>query len=219
MPSNTRNVFITGATGYLGRALSPALIARGHAVDGLCRSASRDRLGTGVSPIIGDPLDASTYSASLRPDHVVVHLVGTPKPAPWKGASFERVDFGSVRQLASAVATRPVAHIVYVSVAHPAPVMRDYTDARVKAEAVLQATTIPLTILRPWYILGPGHRWPWALVPFYRIAERIPSMRESALRLGLVTLEQMIAALVSAVEHAGDSSRVLDVSQIRAGSQ
>jgi hypothetical protein len=44
-------------------------------------------------------------------------------------------------------------------------------------------------------------------------------MRDGALRLGLVTLEQMIAALVSVVEHAGDTSRVLDVSQIRAGGQ
>ncbi|MDQ2664844.1 MAG: NAD(P)H-binding protein [Gemmatimonadota bacterium] len=219
MSSATRHVFITGATGYLGRALSAALVARGHAVNGLCRSKSRHRLAAGVTAVIGDPLDADSYTAALRPDHVVVHLVGTRKPAPWKGASFERVDLGSVAQLSAAVAKHPVAHIVYVSVAHPAPAMHAYIAARVKAEALLAATAIPLTIVRPWYILGPGHWWPIALIPFYRLAERIPATRSGALRLGLVTLEEMVTALVWAAEHAEQSSRVLGVTQIRAGGQ
>ena len=169
--------------------------------------------------VIGDPLVAASYSAALRPDHIIVHLVGTPRPAPWKGASFERVDLGSARELAAAVAQRPVAHIIYVSVAHPAPVMRAYTKARTKAEAILWATGAPLTILRPWYILGPGHRWPMALAPLYWMAERVPATRDGALRLGLVSLSQMVTALVQAVEQAGPSTRVLDVAHIRANAQ
>ena len=100
MASAVRHVFVTGATGYLGRAVAPALIARGHTVEGLCRLASRERLAPGVSRVIGDPLAAASYSAALRPDHVMIHLVGTPRPAPWKGAAFDRVDLGSVQQLA-----------------------------------------------------------------------------------------------------------------------
>lgn len=214
-----RQVFITGVTGYLGRALSGELVGRGHDVIGLCRSSSRARVPAGVTPVIGDPLDADSYSDALRTNHVVVHLVGTPRPAPWKGAAFERVDLESVRQLARAVARQPVAHIVYVSVAHPAPVMHAYTNARMRAESILHATEIPLTVLRPWYIIGPGHRWPMALIPLYRLAEHFPGTRDGALRLGLVTLTQMVAALVAAVEHAGNSSRILDVSQIRAAAQ
>ena len=52
------------------------------------------------------------------------------------------------------------------------------------------------TVLRPWYVLGPGHRWPYMLVPFYWLMERVPSKRETAQRLGLVTHAQMIAALL-----------------------
>ena len=219
MDSPSRHVFLTGATGYLGRAVAPALIARGHTVEGLCRPASRDRLAAGVLPVIGDALLAASYAAALRPAHVVVHLVGTPRPAPWKGASFDRVDLGSVEQLASAVSVTRVAHIVYVSVAHPAPAMHAYIRARTRAEAILRTTGVPLTILRPWYVLGPGHRWPIVLAPMYVLAERIPSLRDGARRLGLVTLAQMVTALVSAVEHADASSRVLDVDQIRGAAQ
>jgi uncharacterized protein YbjT (DUF2867 family) len=212
----TYRIFVTGSTGYLGRATSAALVARGHAVDALCRASAKDRLVRGVTPVIGDPLDATTYAFALRPDHVVVHLVGTPKPAPGKGESFRRVDLGSVQQLARAVVQSPVAHIVYVSVAQPAPTMHAYIDARRRAEAALQETKLPLTILRPWYVLGPGHRWPIALLPLYWIAERIPSLRDGARRLGLVTLAQMVSALTNAVETAGNETRIWDVDQIRA---
>ena len=57
-----------------------------------------------------------------------------------------------------------------------------------------------------------------ALIPGYWIAERIPSTRESARRLGLVTLRQMVAALAAAVEspQAGVSGvRIVEVPEIR----
>lgn len=71
------------------------------------------------------------------------------------------------------------------------------------------------TFLRPWYVLGPGHRWPYALIPFYWLLERLPGTRETARRLGLVTLPQMIAALVDAIENPADGIRIVDVPAIR----
>ncbi|MEP7000616.1 MAG: NAD(P)H-binding protein, partial [bacterium] len=183
MTTTPRRVFLTGSTGYLGRATSAALLARGHVVDALCRASARERIIPGVSPIIGDPLDARSYAEALRPDHVVVHLVGTPKPEPWKAKAFERVDLGSVQTLSAATSVSQVAHIVYVSVAQPAPTMHAYVDARRRAEAVLHHCNLPLTILRPWYVLGPGHRWPIMLAPLYWAAELVPSMHDGARRL------------------------------------
>jgi hypothetical protein len=47
--------------------------------------------------------------------------------------------------------------------------------------------------------------------------ERLPSARESARRLGLVTIGQMLATLVGAVENPAVGIRILDVPQIRSG--
>jgi uncharacterized protein YbjT (DUF2867 family) len=76
------------------------------------------------------------------------------------------------------------------------------------------------TILRPWYVLGPGHRWPYLLLPFYAVARLIPSKRETALRLGLVTLRQIVAALVRVVENPPPtgSIRIVEVRGIRRAS-
>ena len=84
-----------------------------------------------------------------------------------------------------------------------------------ECEEMIRASGIPATFLRPWYVLGPGHRWPYALAPFYWLCERFPATRESALRLGLVKLPQMLNALVWAAENPARGIRVLEVSQIR----
>jgi hypothetical protein len=72
------------------------------------------------------------------------------------------------------------------------------------------------TILRPWYVLGPGHRWPAALKPFYRVAEIFSATREGALRLGLVTLDEMVSAIVSVTEDPARGVRIVEVPEIRA---
>ncbi len=53
------------------------------------------------------------------------------------------------------------------------------------------------------------------LTPLYRLMEAIPSTRDGARRLGLVSSEQMIAALVQAVERPAAGVRVVEVPQIR----
>ncbi|HJU89915.1 MAG TPA: NAD(P)H-binding protein [Gemmatimonadaceae bacterium] len=211
----TRSVFLTGGTGYVGSRLIRALTARGHSVRALTRAASAGRLPTGCEPVIGDALDASTFARALRADDTFVQLVGTPHPSPAKAAEFERVDFVSVRESVRAARERGVAHFVYVSVAHPAPIMRAYIDVRVRGEGLIRDSGLPRTILRPWYVLGPGHRWPYVLVPLYAALSLIPSSRESARRLGLVSISQMVRALVTAVENPPLLERVMEVPDIR----
>jgi uncharacterized protein YbjT (DUF2867 family) len=95
--------------------------------------------------------------------------------------------------------------------------MRAYIEVRRRCEAALVESGLPHTILRPWYVLGPGHWWPYALAPFYRICESIPATREGATRLGLVTRQQMLDALVWAVVHPAESGRIMEVPAIRRG--
>lgn len=145
----------------------------------------------------------------------LVHLVGVAHPGPAKAAAFRHVDLASLQAAVLASRHAGLSHFVYLSVAQPAPVMQAYLAARAEGEASLVASGIPATILRPWYVLGPGHRWPVVLLPVYWLAEQFSATRESARRLGLVTIDQMIAALVAAVESPASLTRILDVTAIR----
>jgi uncharacterized protein YbjT (DUF2867 family) len=208
-------VFVTGGTGYIGRPLVEMLVGRKHTVHVLARAGSEDKVPSGASAVIGNALDASSFAYAVPRAATMVHLVGTPHPNPSKAAEFERVDLASIRATAQAAVSAGAQHIVYVSVARPAPVMRSYIAGREQGEAAVAATGIAHTFLRPWYVLGPGHYWPYVLVPVYALARLFPPTREQAVRLGLSTLEQVVTALVAAVETPPESgSRIIDVPAI-----
>jgi len=214
----SRHVFVTGGTGYLGRRVIPELVARGHAVRALVRPGSAARLPAGCEALPGDALDAASFSNGVAPCDTFLQLVGVPHPSPAKAALFRSVDLASQRASVQAAAGASVSHFVYVSVAHPAPAMKAYWQARAEGEEALRASGLPATILRPWYVLGPGHRWPYLLLPGYWLLERLPPTRDGARRLGLVTLAQMVRALVFAVETPPKALRILEVPEIRSAS-
>lgn len=210
-------VFVTGGTGYLGGRLIGTLLDRGHRVRALARPGSTHRLPPGAGLAVGDALDAGTYLGTVSPFDTLVHLVGTPRPNPSRAREFREIDLASALEAVRAAKEAGVRHFVYVSVAQPAPVMRAYVEARAEAEAAIRACGIPATVLRPWYVLGPGHRWPYLLLPAYAVASRLASTRETARRLGLVTLRQMVRALAAAVEDPPAAGmRIVDVPGIRA---
>jgi uncharacterized protein YbjT (DUF2867 family) len=211
-------VFITGGTGYVGKPLIESLIARGLDVHALARAESVSRLPSAVHRVVGNALDAASFATAIPPGATFVHLVGTPHPNPSKAQEFQRVDLASIEAAVAAARHAAVRHFIYISVAHPAPVMRAYIAVRQQGEALVRTSGIPATILRPWYILGPGHWWPYALVPVYAVMRAIGRTRASAERLGLVTRAQMVTALVRAVETPTSlGARVVTVPEIRAG--
>ena len=214
--SPPRRVFVTGGTGYLGSSLIPALLERGHHVRGLVRPTSKGNLPSGCEVVSGDALDANTYKHLIRPADTFIHLVGVSHPSPAKAAEFRSIDLVAAREAINAAAGLGIAHFIYLSVAHPAPMMKAYIAVRIECEALIQQRRLNATILRPWYVLGPGHKWPYALLPVYKVMELLPVISQGAKRLGLVTLQQMVIALVEAVESPVQGLRIVEVPEIRA---
>ena len=211
------DILITGGTGYIGAHLVPVLLGRGHRVRVLARAESAGCVPAQATPVIGDALDGKSVESALRPKDTVIHLVGTPHPNPSKAAQFEKVDLVSIRATVAAAKNVGIGHLIYVSVAQPAPVMRAFLWVRTLGEAMIREAGLTATVVRPWYVLGPGHRWPVLVKPLYKLAEIVPATRDAAERLGLVTIEQMINALVSAVENPplAGQQRIVGVPEIK----
>lgn len=210
-----RSVFVTGGTGFIGRHLIPRLLERGHAVRALVRTGSESKLPPGCEPVGGNPLDGRTFLRQIGSSESFVHLVGVTHPSPARAHEFRVVDFTSLCTSVAAAAEAGVENFVYVSVAQPAPVMREYAEVRAEAEVVLRASGLNVTVLRPWYVLGPGRRWPAFMLPLYWILDRIPVVKRGSQRLGLVTIDQMTAALVKSVEEPKPGYDILEVPAIK----
>jgi uncharacterized protein YbjT (DUF2867 family) len=216
LPQNPKSVFVAGGTGYMGTRMIARLMNRGHWVRAMARQGSESRLPRGCEAVIGDALRGESYERVLRSGETFVHLVGVAHPGPAKAVEFKTIDLASIQATAPVAARAGIAHFVYVSVGQPAPMMKAYQAVRAEGERLLRESGMNCTVLRPWYVLGPGHRWPYALLPFYWICERIPATRDGARRLGLVTLDQMVGALVHAVENPVEGVTVVEVPEIRA---
>jgi uncharacterized protein YbjT (DUF2867 family) len=210
-----KRVFVSGGTGYLGQMLVRRLLERGHDVHVLARPGSEAKVPRGAQVVAGNALDAATFSAAVAPCDTFVQLTGVAHPAPWKERQFRAIDLVSLRASALAAKAAGVSHFVYVSVAQPAPIMQAYIRVRQECEAYLAELGLTATILRPWYVLGPGHWWPVALKPVYAMLARFESTRASAERLGLVTRAEMVAALVWAVENPATGTNLIEVPAIR----
>jgi len=209
------NVFITGGTGYMGMQLIPWLIRRGHTVRALVRKGSESRLPAGCISIVGNALDRATFADQVSAGDTFIQLLGVPHPSPAKAKQFREVDLVSIRESVAVAAQRGVKHFIYVSVAHPASIMKAYIEVRMEGERLIRKAGLNATILRPWYVLGPRRWWPVMLLPLYGILEQIPSTRATALRLGFVNIDQMLSSLLDAVEAPATGIRVLEVPQIR----
>jgi nucleoside-diphosphate-sugar epimerase len=84
-------VFVAGATGVLGRALVPQLVAAGHDVVGMTRSASKQDLvrSLGARPVVADALDPDAVAqvvASAEPEVIVHELTALSGPMSMRDA-------------------------------------------------------------------------------------------------------------------------------------
>src|ERR1700724_2030344 len=169
-----RSVFVTGGTGYIGSRLIPLLAKRGYQLKALVRAGSENKLPAGAIGVRGNALQRDSYTEHIRGSDTFIHLIGGPNPGPAKAKQFQGIDLVSIEVAIKAARDAGVLHFIYLSVAHPAPMMKEFIAVRSAGEQMIHESGINATFVRPWYVLGPGHWWPYAILPFYWLLEKIP---------------------------------------------
>ena len=124
----------------MGSRVIPELLRRGHRVRALAREGSPGRLPEDASGSSETPWTRDLRRPASRRPTRCCSLVGVAHPSPAKAAEFRSVDLASASASAKAAAAAGISHIVYVSVAQPAPVMKAYVEARAEGEVAIRAT-------------------------------------------------------------------------------
>ena len=209
-------VFITGGSGYIGSRLIKKLLRRNYHVIALVRKGSEHKIPPGAQIVIGNPFDLRTFAENIPTGSIFIQLLGVSHPSPKKARLFEEIDLKSVKASADAAARVGVSHFIYVSVVmSETRIMKAYQEVRKKGEQYCLSKNLNCAFIRPWYVLGPGHWWPVLLLPFYGVAELFPSLRQKTRIKALVTINQMLNVLISAVEQFPASKSVFEIRDIR----
>lgn len=204
-----RSVLVTGASGFIGRALVAELTAQGRTVSALVRCREQ-AIALGVPGIVGD-ITAPESLVGVAGFSEVFHLAGTI--AARTAAEFQRVNADGTHHLYRALRRashrpRRVIHVSSIAAGGPAPDTRPrreddpdspvsvYGRSKRAAEEVARASMgdLPLVIMRLPAVYGPGDR---NLLPIFRMAGR-----------GLVLRPPEQPKLFSLV-HVADVARIL----------
>jgi len=109
--------FVTGGSGYLGRNLVDALVARGDTVHALARSSSSAEAvrSRGATPVDGDVLDEDAMCEGMRGCDVVYHCAAQVGGGPRDESVWFRINVGGTDAVIRAAQRAGVARLVHVS--------------------------------------------------------------------------------------------------------
>jgi uncharacterized protein YbjT (DUF2867 family) len=177
-------ILVTGANGFVGRHVVVRLLADGHRVIGLVRDAEgADTLLAALSDAEraaltirhGDVTRPETLAPGLDAVEAVVHLVAIPRD--WRGgADLRLVNTEGTRFVVEAMRSARVRRLVHMGAlgVEDDPALH-YASSKARADAIVRASGLDWTILKPSLQFGPGDgffnviaglvRWSPGLVP------------------------------------------------------
>ena len=165
-------ILVTGASGFVGRALVNELASQGHSVRAAMRQPA-DVFARSVEVVaVSDLTRPVEWRALLKEVATVVHLAGIAHAsAELSESAYDRVNRLATTELAAAAHAAGIRRLVFVSSirAQSGPVAYDvlretdpphptdaYGRSKLAAEAAVRAAKVPFTILRPVLVYGPG---------------------------------------------------------------
>ncbi len=184
-------VLVAGATGFVGRALLPALLERGHRVRACARRPASIAAHENLESVACDLLDSAALPrvlADMDAAYYLVHSLG--------GEDFREQDKRAATAFASAAALAGLRRIVYLGGVAPRGRASKHLASRLEVGAILRSGRVPALELRAGMIVGSGSA-SWQIVR--DLVMRLPAMVLPAWldsRMSPIALEDVVDALV-----------------------
>jgi uncharacterized protein YbjT (DUF2867 family) len=204
----TTRYLVTGATGYIGRRLTPRLLESGT-VRCLARNPERLRAAPWADRCeiyCGDLLDADSVARACEDIDVLYYLVHS-----LGDRSFAAVDQRAAQITAEAAQAARVRRIVYLGGLHPGGVLSAHLASRAEVGEILLASGVPTAVLQAAVIIGSGST---SFEMLRYLTERLPAMitpRWVGNRIQPIAIDDVLRYLVEAARLPSGVNRTFDI--------
>jgi NADH dehydrogenase len=196
-------VFVTGATGFVGRAVIQALRAEGHVVRCLVRRGSEADLHgfEAIERVEGDILGPpGSLEAGMAGCDTVIHLVGIIREHKSRGITFDRLHRVGTNNVLAAAAAAGVRRYLHMSALGTRAGARSrYHQTKWAAEEAVRTSGLAWTIFRPSVIYGHGDGFLSLLAGMVKRLHVVPVIGDGRQRLQPVPIEHVAAGFARAV--------------------
>ncbi|TGN63396.1 NAD-dependent epimerase/dehydratase family protein [Nocardioides eburneiflavus] len=198
-------VLVTGATGFIGRRLVPALVEAGHDVRAMTRRPEAYE-GEGA-PVGADVSDPESLRPALEGVDVAVYLVHS-----LDDPDFERKDAQAARNFSAAAAAAGVRQIVYMGgLGDDADDLSAHLRSRREVEGLLGEDGVPVTVLRAAIVVGHGGI-SWEITR--QLVKNLPAMvvpKWVGTRTQPIALHDVIRYIVGVTDNEKAFGRVFEI--------
>ena len=198
-------VLVTGATGFVGRRLVPALVEAGHEVRAMTRHPETyDAPGEAVHGDVHDPGTLDTALAEVEIAYYLVHSLDD--------ADFERKDAEAARAFGLAAGGAGVRQIVYLGgLGSDDQELSPHLRSRREVEGLLAAGGVPVTVLRSAIVVGAGGI-SWEITR--QLIKNLPAMivpRWATTRTQPIAVDDVVRYLVGVADNEAAFARVFEI--------
>lgn len=206
-------IAITGATGFVGRAVVQAARADGHAVRAIVREPRAARWLAeryGVELVHGNVLDEPALAGAFDGCKCVIHLVGVINE--WRENTFARAHTQATRNVLAAATQAGVKRYLHMSaLGTRAGAVSRYHQTKWAAEEAVRQSRLAWTIFRPSLIYGRGDRSLNVLARLVRRAPVIPVLGNGQAKIQPVAVELVAQSFVAAIKYDGMVGQTYDL--------
>jgi uncharacterized protein YbjT (DUF2867 family) len=156
------SIFITGATGFVGRSIVREVLARGITPVCLVRSPKklysqhREISRNQLIAIAGDLFDTKALHSAMELSQAAIHLVGIIIARPLRGQTCRRIHVKGTQNVVDALRNRGIRRYLHMSALGTRPnAISKYHQTKWAAEEIVRKSGLDWTIFRPSIIHGP----------------------------------------------------------------